>query len=336
MQDPLQRAVAFLVARQGTDGLWRDFQTLAGASTDWVTGYVAHALLAARGPEPALALAAQALRLGQHADGGWGYHAAVPTDGDSTAYVLRFLLAFDRTGDHGAALRCLRRHRSGREGGIATYAQPGPIRQFMDLTEEFSIEGWCQPHIEVTAAAGLAFDVAGRTWFGDAQAAWRYVLRRQLDDGSWRSYWWADDLYPTAQAVALARAVDPGGDGRDASIRAAAWAAARQSSDGSWTSTQNGGHVAAFQSALGVIVLASARGFDDHLGRGVQALLSQQEADGGWGSGPVLQIPPPHFVEPADVGHWREEELGTGVVVSDRARLYTTATAVNALSLARR
>jgi squalene cyclase len=206
----------------------------------------------------------------------------------------------------------------------------------MDLPEDFSIDGWCQPHTEVTAAAGLAFGAAGRDWLADAQAAWRYVLGRQLDDGSWRSYWWVDDLYPTAQAVALAQTVHSGEGARDASIRAAAWAAARQSGDGSWTSTQNGGQAGAFQSALGVIVLASARGFDERLRHGLRALTSQQEEDGGWASGPVLQIPPPHVVEPADVARWREEELGTGVVISDRARLYTTATAVIALCLARR
>jgi hypothetical protein len=326
--------VAFLCSRQRVDGLWADFETLAGASTDWVTGYVGAALAAAGESNSGLTLASRTLRERQQADGGWGYHAEVPSDADSTAYALRFLLPFDRDGDHRAALHCLRRHRKGPAGGVATYAAPGPIRRYMGLDDGFAIDGWCQPHTEVTAAAGLAFAIAGGSWAADAQAAWRYLRARQGPAGSWRSYWWVDDLYPTAQAVALARAAAPGDDGRKAAARAAAWAAARQASDGSWASQADG--ASAFVTALGVVVLTSARGFAASAARGVAALVGQQQADGGWASSPILRIPPPHVVEPDDVGHWREDALGTGVVISDRGRLYTTATALNALCLASR
>jgi hypothetical protein len=246
------------------------------------------------------------------------------------------LLSYDPHGDNEIALRCLRRHRHGTNGGIATYASPGPIRRSMGLGEEVSIDGWCQAHTEVTAAAGLAFELAGSPWSTDAEAAWGFVAPRQCDDGAWRSYWWADDLYPTAQAVVLAKAGRPTRHRRGTATRAARWAERRQSIDGAWGRDSNGGIPLPFLTALGVIILASAPGFDDRLVAGVEALLRCQEADGGWASGPVLRIPPPHVVEPRKVAGWREEALGTGVVISDRARLYTTATVLSALCLAGR
>jgi squalene cyclase len=83
--------VAFLLERQGEDGLWRDFKTVAGESADWVTGYIGRSLQRAGAPRSALARAAGALLERQRPDGGWGYHEGVPTDADSTAYVSIFL-----------------------------------------------------------------------------------------------------------------------------------------------------------------------------------------------------------------------------------------------------
>ena len=43
----LAHGVEFLLAQQGRDGLWRDFETLAGQASDWPTGFVGAQLVGA-------------------------------------------------------------------------------------------------------------------------------------------------------------------------------------------------------------------------------------------------------------------------------------------------
>src|ERR1700722_13587860 len=89
--DALAAGVAFLLSAQGRDGLWRDFETLAGEASDWPTAFIGAQLLDAGVRGAALDAGADALVGRQQRDGGWGYHRDVPSDGDSTACVLLFL-----------------------------------------------------------------------------------------------------------------------------------------------------------------------------------------------------------------------------------------------------
>src|SRR5712691_8135613 len=57
----LERAVAFLLAQQGQDGLWRDFRTLGGEAADWPSGFIAAQLVAAGAPRTPLESAARAM-----------------------------------------------------------------------------------------------------------------------------------------------------------------------------------------------------------------------------------------------------------------------------------
>ena len=330
----MQAGVAFLLERQEDDGLWRDFNTLAGTSADWVTGYVGLNLHLAGAPRAPLERAARALLERQRPDGGWGYHEGVPTDADSTAYASLYLAA-GRWWPPGAARRarrCLERHQREPDGGIATYAEEGPIREYMDLSVDFSIRGWCRSHAEVSAAAGLALvalDADGRP---AARAAWRFLQGRQHPAGRWDSYWWTLPHYPTAMAVAFACALPKAIGSLSAVERAVRWVAEGQRADGAWPVAS--GLPDAFATSLGVSILALGRGPGADIERGMEALLRLGDDDGGWPSRPVLRIPPPSVEEPANVERWRIEELGTGVVVADQKRLYTTATAVGALARA--
>jgi squalene-hopene/tetraprenyl-beta-curcumene cyclase len=324
--------VAFLLERQDEDGLWRDFETLAGASADWVTGYVGVHLRLAGAPRSHLDRAARALLERQREDGGWGYHEGVPTDADSTAYAGLFL-ACGRWAPPQAAgrvRRCLERHRQG-GGGVATYAEERPIREYMELPADHSIAGWCRAHVEVSAAAGLALAALG----GDGAPAWGFVRSRQRPEGRWESYWWALPHYPTAVAVALATRLQGAAGAEEAAARAVRWLAGAQHDDGTWPAAP-GGPPDAFATALAVGALARAGGPADRVARGAAALAGLADADGGWTAEPALQIPPPDVEEPGDVRSWRTGGLGTAVVVGDGRRLYTTATAVGALASAAR
>ena len=260
----------------------------------------------------------------QHHDGGWGYHAGVPTDADSTACVLLAIAALrrrDAIAEQAAV--CLSRHQDPESGGVPTYLKPGPIRRFMRVSGNMRLRGWCSPHLEVTAAAGRAFAAVGKGFRSHAAAAWSYVRARQRKNGCWHSYWWAAPHYPTLQAAELARAV---GD-RNALRRAAIWALHEQRDDGGW-----GTPTSAFETALSLALLVCAGERGPATRRAVERLTALQNVDGGWPSHAEMRIPPPDVWEPDEYGAWRVDRLGTGVVIRDVHRIFTTAACVAALA----
>ncbi len=333
LQPALARGVEFVVAQQGRDGLWRDFETLAGEASDWPTGFIGAQLVEAGVRGTAVEVAAEALLRRQHRDGGWGYHHDVPSDADSTARVLSFLAlsGADRNAIERAA-RCLLKFQDPRTGGVSTYAEPGPIRRYLRAGPRFDVRGWCACHLEVTATAGRALALVPNGRFGrEAELAWEYVERRQTDDGGWDSYWWVDRHYPTSEAAALAVAV-----GRTEPVeRAAAWARSEQLPDGSWAAS--GFARSAFATALSLAVrlmVADAGPRDDTLRRGLLELVALQQQDGGWPAHASMRIPPPGVAEPEGYRSWRADGLGTGVIVRDQHRLFTTASCLSSLALA--
>ena len=64
----------FVLAKQGRDGLWRDFLTPAGEASEWPTGFIGTALHLARAEASGLERAAETLIANQNVDGGWGYN----------------------------------------------------------------------------------------------------------------------------------------------------------------------------------------------------------------------------------------------------------------------
>ena len=327
----LERGTRFLLARQGRDGLWRDFLTPAGEASDWPTGCIAAALHLAGADARALERAADTLLTNQHLDGGWGYNESVPTDADSTAGALLFLAALGhRTEACRRAATCLVGHQRREDGGVTTYSESGPIRRFMGVGRWMRFDGWCSAHTEVTALAGRALAAVAPSNRGpEAEAAWRYVRWRQRDDGSWGSYWWISPHYTTLQAVHLALVLgddDPVG-------RAAGWAARRQSDDGGWSAP--GAATSAFATALSLSVLLSAGASGGRVEKAISRLAALQDDDGGWRSHPIMRIPLPGDVDPDRRRRLRPGWVGRGVVVRDQHRTFTSAACVAALARAR-
>jgi squalene-hopene/tetraprenyl-beta-curcumene cyclase len=317
----------FLLARQGRDGLWREFVTPAGEASQWPTGFIGTALPLTGDTADALETAADTLSASQNLDGGWGYNEDVPTDADSTAWVLRFLTRVGRDGSVcRRAASCLIGHQRSQNGGIATYFEAGPIRRFMGLGCWVPFWGWCAPHTEVTAVAGHALTGSSPT---AAQAAWHFVRSRQRRDGSWSSYWWTSPHYTTLQAVEFALSVGDWAVVR----RAVAWTITSQGDTGGWNIP--GVADSAFASALAVSTLLQANADHDHVERGVRRLIELQEADGGWVSYPIMRIPLPPDRDPNREGPWRPVQFGDGVVVADQHRTFTSAACVAALARAR-
>ena len=91
----------------------------------------------------------------------------------------------------------------------------------------------------------------------------------------------------------------------------------------------------AFASALAVSILLRANADADRVERGLVRLANLQQADGGWGSQPILRIPLPPDRDPNQEGPWRPVRFGPGIDVPDQHRTFTTAACVAALALAR-
>jgi squalene-hopene/tetraprenyl-beta-curcumene cyclase len=326
----LERGTRFLLARQGHDGLWRDFLTPAGEASEWPTGLIATALHLAGADSSALERAAGTLVANQDEDGGWGYNENVPTDADSTACVLLFLAGLGHCGSAcRRAATCLVRHQR-RDGGVATYSEPGPIRRFMGVGRWMRFDGWCAPHTEVTAAAGRALMAATPdNGSPGADAAWSYVRSQQRDDGSWSSYWWTSPHFTTLQAVQLALSL---GD-HNPVTRAADWAMRNQEGDGAWSAP--GAATSAFTTALSLSVLLGAKASGRQVERAISRLAALQDDDGGWPSHPIMRIPLPGDVDPDRRRRLRFGRFGRGVVVRDQYRTFTSAACVAALARAR-
>jgi len=327
----IDRGKRFLLAKQGRDGLWRDFLTPAGEASQWPTGFIAAALQFAGADASGLERAADTLVANQHVDGGWSYNEKVPTDADSTACVLLFLAAMGHhAGPCGRAASCLVTHQHREDGGIATYSEPGPIRRFMGVGRWMRFDGWCSPHTEVTALAGRALAMVAPTNCSPAvDAAWRYVRSRQRDDGSWGSYWWTSPHYTSLQAVELARSLGH----HDVVSRAADWAMRSQADDGGWGAP--GVATSAFTTALSLSILLSAGGTRRPVERAISRLANLQDDDGGWPCHPIMRIPLPRDLDPDRRRGLRIGRLGRSVVIADQRRTFTSAACVTALARAR-
>lgn len=329
----LRRAREFLLARLRHDCLWSDFRTLAGESTDWVSGYIAATVGTVSGT-------AAALISHQHADGGWGYAPHVPSDVSSTAQVLLYLSTVDPAWVVGAAEAA----RRGTEflldaqaagGGFPPYADEGAIRAFLALPEGISLEGWCHPEPLVTATAGRALAASGAAHAARARSAWDWVAAAQLPEGGWRSQWWVGESFPMQQAVALGASLGERPSARAVLERARRYIEATQNADGGW-GPEPGQCSQPFATAANVEALVGLTGSARRVAWGVEFLSERQAGDGGWASSSLLRIPPTWTLETPRRTASQPGSSGGGVLLADQHRNVTTASCVGALHAATR
>lgn len=319
----VRRATEFLLARRKPDGLWRDFDTLAGASDEWVSAYTACALGTV--PDPVAFTAAEDAwrRLVAHRrwSAGRGYNRCVPADADSTVWFLRLAELVRRSTSLPArrARRFLAGHlRPG--GGIATYSIPGPIRRFIGAARDTRLDGWCRDHVCVTAAA------ATLTEFNSYACLREYLRNHQRDDGRWDAYWWCDPEFATSIAVdALSR--NSTVPDRRATAAAAAWAKRRHAS-----SLGQGSSPFALASTIRLLAASGLEKTNGDMTLAlVEALATCQRPDGSWEPSARLRIPPPDVIDPETYDGWAEGGRGGGSILVDDQAVFTTATALSGL-----
>jgi hypothetical protein len=331
-------AVRFLEGSIRPDGFWSDFLTLAGESVYWVTGYIGYALARGAPPHGEEETRRLLLRVGervlerQYEDGGWGYGPGVPADADSTSWCLLFLskLGMQSVESREKASRFLLRHQSPIDGGFRTYAVPSEVGRYMMLDASVSFQGWSSSQMCVTPVAGRALAESGSSLGVDK--ALEYVRRGQTADGYWEPYWWSERLYATVSCMEFLSARGVGGDAALLS-RAQGWISRGQLPSGAWSDSPTSDGVP-FSTALALrgLMVAPNPSLSESIRRGVEWLLTEQLADGSWNSHHILRIPHPSTMEPWKQPNWNRDGKAINAVIKDHRRLYTTATALTALS----
>jgi sporulenol synthase len=111
------------------------------------------------------------------------------------------------------------------------------------------------------------------------------------------------------------------------------WLISTQHKDGSWSSELDG-NSCVFSTALAVSTLLrlGSPHIQSSVTRGINWLVNNQKADGGWQTKPIMQIPPPDVRDPTEVRNWRVGERGVGSISDDPGRLLTTSTALQSLN----
>ena len=255
------RGVRFLVERQREDDSWSDFDALPiGAATEWVTAFVASALLdagGAAGRDAADGAVAHLVCVHAGRSGGWGYNATTGSDADSTAWALLALAAHGTPAPPSAVrfVESLRR----RDEGFATYPRA---------------DGWGLSHPDVTPTAALALSAVG---VADAlERAAGFALRTVARDGTWPSYWWRGRHYSTywnrVLCAAAGHPVPPLGPAPDEPSRSV-----RSAFDMAWVLA-----IAALDGDPRPAVSSLAR-----------LLIDAQRDDGGWQGAPNLRVTSP-------------------------------------------
>jgi squalene-hopene/tetraprenyl-beta-curcumene cyclase len=146
------------------------------------------------------------------------------------------------------------------------------------------------PSADVTAHVVEMLARLGRTDGDPARRGIEWLLRAQEDDGSWFGRWGANHVYGTGAVVPALIAAGLSAD--DPAIRrAVAWLEAVQNDDGGWgedlrsyrdAGWRGRGTSTPSQTAWALLALIAVDPHTAAVERGVQWLVEDQRADGGW------------------------------------------------------
>ncbi len=232
------------------------------------------------------------------AGGGWAfqYENAYYPDLDDTAVVA---WAMHRVVDRAKYDEPIRRAADwlrgmqSRNGGFAAFDSDNTHYTLNEIP--FADHGALldPPTSDVSARCLALFAQLERTGDGDSLGrVVSYLKTEQEADGSWFGRWGTNYIYGT-WSVLLALEHVSGAEVSDMVQRAAAWLKSVQHTDGGWGETNDsyldaarsnsGDRSTAFQTAWALLgLMAAGEGECEHVLRGVDFLLAQQEASGGW------------------------------------------------------
>ncbi|WP_167856475.1 prenyltransferase/squalene oxidase repeat-containing protein [Hymenobacter metallicola] len=323
VQTAAAMALRHLQASRDAQGCWLDFLTSAGQSKMWTTAY-AGLLLA----ETKIGLTAAHEAFDASFLLPPSYNEGIMQDGDSTNFSMG--LRRKVWGETSPQQISTWLEFMDADGGWVTYRDETRLRNIMKLPKHVSVAAWLTPKLCVTAAAAYVLRLY-KELEPQYQLSCRYLARHQHPAGYWNSYWWTSPIYATAFAILALAPVAEHDACREAGLR---WLAAQQSDNGAWYGQTNAQQPSAFFTALALkaLLVNSSQDYSAAVERGAQWLLSQQMSDGSWLTTRILRVPATDVADPATVKRWRLSSFGTDIEVDDHNRIFTTSTALNALS----
>lgn len=343
IDNAIYEASCFLQSKQSRDGLWRDFETLAGSSSEWVSGFVLRALSYSECPSEVIFPCLTSLVFRQRPNGGWSYNHAVPTDCDSTAWVLMALsIAHNwRPSAIKRGIRYLERHQDEDFGGFSTYCPIDGIHKFIKAPAMDLMKGWFSPHkcvtsVSIQSLAENNYPVSSKL----IHHALQYLQLQRNKRGYWDSYWWKGYAYSTyhaLRALSICRSISAS-DFKD-TIQ---FLLSSQRPDSGWNNSLNNSTEPSydsevFETAFMILslLLYPTKETLSSAERAINWLIDQQDKNGSWPTVPILKIPPPVIIDPNTITKWRVNQMGTEVLLEDKERIFTTSAALWALSLFR-
>lgn len=281
--DVLDRGIRFLVREMRADG----GVPFVPDVDVWLTALAGFSMARLPGAKLDLEPLAEYIARQQLASGAWAFRSGVQTaDADDTGMCVSFLncwqpMVYAWQIDRGR--RALLQFRNA-DGGFSTYAKGAPSEA------------------EITARAITVLAARARRHCSELDAAVRWLEAAQRPDGTYRLEWTLCPCYPIAQVLS-ALAVLPGDGERPRRIhdRCTQHLVASQNADGGWGAADDG-RSQVLPTAYGLIGLCAARGpaTDGPVLAGVEYLLAQQRADGGFDS-PADALGPRPFVFEMDL-----------------------------------
>jgi sporulenol synthase len=301
----IEKAINYVLPKRDEKGLWEDFSSRYGGSIDWVSSYTALALLNLREQQSDLEITTESLAKRQ-INGGWGYNNdTFSPDADSTAFGIILLSRFGYKDEVRRAKEFLLKHQK-ENGGFSTFTPESvSIDPRTKIFPGTSVEGWCSPTPDITATALKAIP--------DNPKALNYLVQNQLPDGSWRTYWYNNDIYSTTQAI---KSIS--GKNLDDVVRLAQKWLSQQKTD------------VPFYKALQLQGLIGNAQYLEKAKNKVSQLLESQKEDGSWESRPLIRVPFFSNIEP-----WKDQ-LRLRDDMNDQNRIFTTATCLETLVLYRK
>jgi hypothetical protein len=298
----LRDAMRFLLSRQDSDGAWRDFRVKPGRSDAWVTAYVGDRLSQVARHwsirvDGAIMAAARFLDTSRDRAGGWGYNSRCDADSDTTAQTIMFLR---QAGGRARLFDYATLAKFQRpDGSFATY-------QIRDLRH-----GWGRGHPDVTAVALRALGTVLPSDHVILLRGFASLADHLRGPDPLASYWWSSRAYLARELLLLVRALPkaPSISLRHISV------------------VDSGG---CFDQALALEVAVLCGDPPDRLAPLARRLEALQCPDGSWPTIPILRITNPRSEEFGD------DYFRSSPTFCDDRRLFTTATALTALSSAER
>jgi hypothetical protein len=191
LSNAIDKSINYLTANQQQSGYWKDLALMTGNSDQWVSAYIARALVYTQDSRAIRSAKLALNRLKNDVkENGWSWQFLMSEDADSTAMAL--LLAKELGEEvfyenhKNILLKFIKK-----DGSVLTFLDNDDMKMWAKVDQRRKSIGWQVPHMCVVAPVLKVFP----------SETLSFVLSQQKENGSWTSYWWSDDIYATCYMI---------------------------------------------------------------------------------------------------------------------------------------